>query len=606
MCGIAGIINFNNSPREEDLLLMMKKIKHRGPDDEGVLLDGNIALGHVRLSIQDLSKAGHQPMFCDENRYAIIFNGEIYNFIELREELKSKYEFVTSTDTEVILAAYKTWGKECLDKFNGDWAFVIYDTKTKELFGARDRYGIKPFYYYKDEDQLILASEMKAIIPLLKNRIPNDKLIYEYLLYNRTDQSHETFFKNVIKLKHGHYFTIKGKELIVEKWYDLNEKLKNPVSMDPTKYRELLKKAVEIRLRSDVPLGVSLSGGIDSSSITSVVYNDFHQKSIHTFSAIYGKGEWADESDFIDAYKTTLKNMHYTSPNAETFYNDFENFIEAQGEPIASIGPYAQYKVMELAQGNVTVTLDGQGADEQLAGYHYFFGSYYKELFTNFKWLRLIKEVTYYLTKHKSTEALKYMLFYLLPGSIQRKLGGKIYGYINDDFASKWEKVSTIGEDLYNPKTLNESLVDHFEYKLEHLLKWDDLNAMNFSIESRVPFLDHHLVEATLPASPKLKINKAETKYLLRESVKDILPEKIYKRRDKKGFSTPSDQWFRSSAFQKYITDVLDSESFKDRGYFNVKKCKENYLRHLKGEVNITKDIWKWINLEVWFRKFID
>ena len=193
MCGIAGIINFKDSPREEDLRLMMKKIKHRGPDDEGVLLDDNVALGHVRLSIQDLSAAGHQPMFCDENRYAIIFNGEIYNFIELREELKAKYNFVTSTDTEVILAAYKAWGKECLDKFNGDWAFVIYDNQTKEVFGARDRYGIKPFYYYKDEEQLILASEMKAIIPLLKKRTPNDRLIYEYLLYNRTDQSHETF-----------------------------------------------------------------------------------------------------------------------------------------------------------------------------------------------------------------------------------------------------------------------------------------------------------------------------------------------------------------------------------------------------------------------------
>lgn len=606
MCGITGIINFKNSPREEDLRLMMKNLKHRGPDDEGVLLDNNIALGHVRLSIQDLSEAGHQPMFCNDNRYAIIFNGEIYNFIELREELKAKYNFVTSTDTEVILASYKIWGKECLDKFNGDWAFVIYDTQTKEIFGARDRYGIKPFYYYKDENQLILASEMKAIIPLLKNRTPNDKLIYEYLLYNRTDQSHETFFENVIKLKHGHYLTIRGEELEVKQWYNLKEKLNNPPTMDPAKYRELLKNAVGIRLRSDVPLGVSLSGGIDSSSITSIVYDDFHEKNIHTFSAVYGKGEWADESDFIDAYNSTLKNMHFISPNADTFYSDFENFIEAQGEPIASIGPYAQYKVMQLAQGNVTVTLDGQGADEQLAGYHYFFGSYYKELLTSFKLLRLVREVIYYIKKHKSIDALKYMLFYLLPASIQRKLGGKIYGYINADFASKWEKKSTLGEDLYNPKTLNESLVDHFEFKLEHLLKWDDLNAMNFSIESRVPFLDHFLVEATLPLSPKLKIQKAETKYLLRESVKNILPEKIYKRRDKKGFSTPSDKWFRSPDFQKYITNLLDSDTFKERGYFNVKKCKENYQRHLNCEINIAKDIWKWINLEVWFRKFID
>lgn len=607
MCGIAGIINFKKDVNEESLHLMMQNIKHRGPDDEGVLLDGNVALGHVRLSIQDLSAAGHQPMFSDDKRLSIIFNGEIYNFIELKEELKEKgHKFNTSTDTEVILSAYKEWGKECLDRFNGDWAFVIYDSHTKELFGARDRFGIKPFYYYKDENNMIFASEMKAIIPLIKNKRPNDKLIYEYLLYNRTDQSHETFFKNIIKLKHGHYFTLKEDILSVKKWYDLKQSVKNKTSLSPKRYRELLKNAINIRLRSDVALGVSLSGGIDSSSITSVVYHDLDRKDIHTFSAIYGKNEWADESEFIDPYNNSLNNMHFTSPSAETFYNDFESFIIAQGEPISSIGPYAQYKVMELAKGNVTVTLDGQGADEQLAGYHYFFGSYFKELFTNIKLFRLTKEVFYYLIKHKSFEAIKYMLFYLSPNYIKRKLGGKVYGYVDDAFASKWEKISTLGEDLYSPKSLNDSLMDHFEYKLEHLLKWDDLNAMNFSIESRVPFLDHHLVEATLPLNPNFKINNAETKYILRESVKDIIPLKVYTRRDKKGFSTPSDDWFRSSKFKKYITDMLESEKFITRGYFDAKKCKENYNRHLKGEINISKDIWKWINLEVWFKKFID
>ena len=182
MCGIAGIIDFNDSLNVENLYLMMEKIKHRGPDDEGVFVDNNVALGHVRLSILDLSEAGHQPMFSNDKRLSIIFNGEIYNFIELKEELKEKgHKFNTSTDTEVILSAYKEWGKECLHRFNGDWAFVIYDSHTRELFGARDRFGIKPFYYYKDENNMIFASEMKAIIPLIKNKRPNDKLIYEYL-----------------------------------------------------------------------------------------------------------------------------------------------------------------------------------------------------------------------------------------------------------------------------------------------------------------------------------------------------------------------------------------------------------------------------------------
>tara|TARA_Y100001954_G_scaffold236813_1_gene298576 strand:- start:1028 stop:2857 length:1830 start_codon:yes stop_codon:yes gene_type:complete len=609
MCGIAGLIDFKNEENinENNLRLMMKKIKHRGPDDEGIYKDKNIALGHVRLSILDLSKAGHQPMFCNDKRYVITFNGEIYNYIELKQELKNiGYVFYSMTDTEVILAAYKEWGKDCLKKFNGDWAFVIYDTKKKEVFGARDRFGIKPFYYYKKNSNIIFASELKAIIPLIKNKSVNEKLIYEYLFYNRTDHSNETFFKDVYKLKHGHYFTISENNFCEHKWYELRKNLSNDNNINFKDYRKVLQDAVKIRLRSDVPVGVSLSGGIDSSAITSIVFHDFGKKNLHTFSAIYEKGTWADESDFINSYKNNLKNMHFTSPNAQTFFNDFKNFIIAQGEPISSIGPYAQFKVMQIAKKEVTVTLDGQGADEQLAGYHYFFGSYYKELISNFNLVTLIKEVFIYIYKHKSIESIKFLIYYLLPSFLKRKVGENLNSYINNSFAEKWNKQSTLEKDLFNPKSLNESLIDHFEYKLEHLLKWDDLNSMNFSVESRVPFLDHNVVETTLPLISKLKIYKAETKYILREAVKDILPPKIYSRKDKKGFSTPSDEWFRSDKFQIYINEMLNSKSFAKRGIFDVDKCKTDYIRHINGDINITKYIWQWINLEVWFKKFID
>jgi len=606
MCGITGIINFNEKTVDENQIrLMMNKIKHRGPDDEGLLIKENFGLGHVRLSIQDLTMAGHQPMFSNDNRFCIIFNGEIYNFIELRKELESMYTFKTKTDTEVILAAYLQWGEKCLDRFNGDWAFVIYDQVKQEFFGARDRYGIKPFYYYLDDNRLIFASEIKAIIPLLNERKPNNKLIYEYLVYNRTDQSHETFFENVFKLKHGHYFKIENNQFHIKQWYNLTDKIQN-INLSFEEYREEIRSSINLRLRSDVPVGVSLSGGIDSSTITSLVYHDLGLKSIKTFSAVYGKEQWADESDFIDEYEKELENMFFTTPSAESFYNDFRSFIYAQGEPLASIGPYAQYKVMELAKGNVVVTLDGQGADEMLAGYHYFFSGYFKELITKLKFGTLSKELYYYLRKHQSFYAMKYLGFYFLPQSLKGSIGSKIYGNINADFAKEWNSISTIGSDLYNPETLNKSLLQHFEFKLEHLLKWDDLNAMNFSIESRVPFLDHNLVEKTLSLPPEMKINNAETKYILRESVKDILPPKIYNRRDKKGFSTPSDQWFRSSQFKEFIIDMLNSSTFQNRSYFNIIQCKTKYEQHLKGNIDITKDIWKWINLEVWFREFID
>ncbi len=606
MCGIAGVVNFKESVDVNHLHQMMNIIKHRGPDDEGFYVDNNISIGHVRLSIIDLSKRGHQPMFSNDNRYVISFNGEIYNYIELKEELSSEYKFVTSTDTEVILASYIKWGKNCLNKFNGDWSFVIYDTKTKEIFGARDRYGIKPFYYYKDEFKMIFSSEIKAIIPMIDKKTPNEKLIFEYLLYNRTDQSQETFFKDIFKLKHGHYFTLNGDEIKFYNWYNLKEKIKENKKTTNKEYRSLLNNSVKIRLRSDVPLGISLSGGIDSSALTSLVFHDFNRSKLQTFSATYEKGTWADESEFVDCYKNLIKNMHYITPDADSFYKDFEKFIYTQGEPVASIGPYAQFKVMELASNKVKVTLDGQGADELLAGYHYFFGSYFKELLYNFKFLTLFSEVFCYLSKHRSLDAIKFMLFYIMPKNLKTLSAGKISPYIKKDFIKKWKDVSTIEMDLYSPKSLNDSLIDHFEYKLEHLLKWDDLNSMNFSIESRVPFMDHNLVEATLALAPNYKITNATTKYILRESIKDILPEKIYNRIDKKGFSTPSDEWFKSDKFKKYINNLLNSNSFKKRGFFNVDQCKSMYANHVKGQTNATKDIWKWINLELWFRKYID
>lgn len=605
MCGISGIINYNQKPVQEyDIRLMILKMKHRGPDDEGVFVDNNIGLGFVRLSILDLSPAGHQPMFSHDGRYVIVFNGEVYNYIEIREELKNKFQFTTGTDTEVILAAYQEWGEKCLDKFNGMFSFVIYDSQTKEIFGARDRYGIKPFYYFQNNERFIFASEIKSILPLIE-RQANDKIIYDYLLFNRTDHTEETFFKNIKKLQHGHYFRIINGEIDFHKWYNLSEKINNK-TVSPEEYRKLFKDSLKLRLRADVPIGVSLSGGIDSSSIVASLINDFELHDLNTFSAVYGKDEPTDESEFIDEFKKTVKNMHFIYPNADSFYKDFDSFIDAHNEPVPDIGPYAQYKVMELAAKDVTVTLDGQGADEQLAGYHYFFGSYYVELLKQFRLTKFISENIHYFKKHKSLEALKYFLYYLLPSSIQNKISSTLFPSISKALLRANRSNLEINKMLYNPKSLNESLIQHFEFKLEHLLRWEDLNAMHFSIESRVPFLDYRLVEATLSTPSNQKIYQGETKHLLREALSDILPAKITNRKDKKGFSNPRDKWFRSEKFQKYIFELINSGSFKKRGYFDSAIANKQYKKHLKNEIDISKEIWKWINLEVWFRKFID
>jgi asparagine synthase (glutamine-hydrolysing) len=607
MCGIAGIINlFDKKVDSSEIKTMLTKIKHRGPDDEGLFIKDNVGLGHVRLSIIDLSSAGHQPMFSNDGRYLIIFNGEIYNYLELKAELENKYLFKSKTDTEVLLAAYITWGEDCLSKLNGDFSFVIYDTQEKNVFGARDRFGIKPFYYHQDADRFVFASEIKAILPLLREVLPNNKSIFEYLVYNRCDQSNETFFSSIFKLPHGHSFTIKEKQVKIKKWYHLAESLHSPKPISPEEYRQELQKSVKLRLRSDVPIGVCLSGGIDSSTLTSMLYSDFNIKDLQTFSATFEKGHWADESSYINAYKGTLNNMHFVTPTGDSFYNEFNEFITSQCEPMPSVSPYAQYKVMQIAKGNVVVTLDGQGADEMLGGYTYFYGSYFKELLKSLRLITLVKEVAAYNKKNISKEAFTFFMYYLLPVDVKKYVGRKKYGSLMPDFYAAHAKKSTISEDLYNPNTLHESFLQHFEYKLEHLLKWDDLNSMSFSIESRVPFLDHNLVETTLSIPTNLLINDGVSKYILREAVKDILPPQIYNRFDKKGFETPSDEWFRANPFKNYIYEMLDSPRFQNRGYFDVKDCKLKYQKHLDRKANLSNEIWKWINLEIWFQNFID
>ncbi len=614
MCGICGILNFDQQKVDESLVSkMMQEMKHRGPDDDGIFIDENVGLGYVRLSIIDLSSAGHQPMLDNTGRYVMIFNGEIYNYIELREELKNQYQFKTQTDSEVLLAAYIIWGEWCLDKLNGMFSFVIYDNINKTIFAARDRFGVKPFYYYYNEDQFIFASEIQPILKVLKTKPePDNHSIYDFLVFNRSDQTNATFFKDIKKLQHGNklFIDLKNKKtynkLQINTWYDLRTKVKlaDPF-IDAEEFREYLISSVKFRLRSDVPVGVCLSGGLDSSSLVSIMLKIFETKNLHTFSAVYGKGKSGDESYFIDLYKSQLDNMHYTTPTSESLLSDLDEFIKVHPEPIPTTSPYAQYKVMEAAKGNVVVLLDGQGADEELAGYHYFFGIYFKELLRKLKFGLLGKEMYEYYFKHHSFYGIKSFFYFAMPNFIKNAIPTIRKDCLNAEFSNNFH-TNTVNELIYDSKTLNEALLDHFEYKLEHLLKWEDLNSMHFSIEARVPFLDYRLVEKVLALSSNMLIKDGTTKYIFREAMKDLLPEEIRTRKDKIGFSTPQDDWFRTPDWQIKINEVLKSQSFCNRNYINPVKANELYKQHLEGSINISKEIWKWIHLEYWFREYID
>lgn len=616
MCGICGIIRFDNKPiQEAPIRNMMRIMKHRGPDDEGVFLENNLGLGFVRLSIIDLTSAGHQPMFSNDERYVMVFNGEIFNYIELRKELEKKgIVFHTQTDSEVLLNAYIIWGEECMNRFNGMWAFVIYDKLEKKIFGARDRYGIKPFYYLNTSEYFAFASEIPPLLSLLNQKPkPDYQSIFDFLVFNRTDQTERTFFDEIKKLQHAHSISFSAQSSIfnlqssIKKWYDLRERVASTKGFsDPKEFLELFSSAIGLRLRSDVPVGVCLSGGLDSSSIVSILLKDYNKRDLNTFSAVYSKGQAADETQYINEYKPFLNNMFLITPSVETLQTDLTCLIKAHAEPFPTTSPYAQFKVMELAKGKVVVTLDGQGADEELAGYHYFFGFFFKDLLKQGQLGKLSTEMIQYLFKHHSLYGLKNFLFFLLPVKIKTGLRVKEKGYLNIEFVEKYKNYNSIAGNLYNSGSLNDALIDHFEYKLEHLLKWEDRNSMWFSIEARVPFLDYRLVEKTLATPGDMIIKNGITKSLLRQSMLGILPENIRIRKDKIGFETPQDEWFRIPEWNKLISDILNSRSFAERGLVNPKAALAILKDHLSGKKDFSKEIWKWLHLELWFREFID
>lgn len=615
MCGINGRINLNGKVYQEtDIRPMMTKMHHRGPDDIGIFLNPGLAFGFVRLSIIDLSPAGHQPFQSPDERYTMVFNGEIFNYVELKEELIALgHQFLTKTDTEVLMHAYMHWGPNMLHRLNGMWALAIYDKEKQEVFAARDRYGIKPFYYSIINEELVFSSEIQSILEVFPSQKEADEsVLLDYLLFNRTEQSEFTFFKGIKKLTHGHSITIDLKkngqlEVHPHKWYDLEQRVAQSEGFKSAKeYRNSLNEAVKLRLRSDVPLGVCLSGGLDSSAIASVIMDNYHKKDLNTFSAVYDASFSGDESKFINLYRAKPGDRHYITPSAETLLEDLDRFIECHGEPLPSTGPYAQFKVMELAHKKVVVTIDGQGADEQLAGYHYFFGFYYKDLLKRWKLISLIKEMIAYTRIHKSLFAFKTFAFFLLPGKLRIKFKANDLSYIDKNFVRKFGEKSVVADNLYGSDSLRASLINHFEYKLEHLLKWEDRNSMFFSLEARVPFLDYRLVEKSLATRSNQIIKNGWTKYILREAMKGTLPEAIRLRVDKNGFMTPQDEWFRNPIWQMKILSIIESESFANRGLFQIETVKKLYQSHLKGEIQIAKEIWKWVHIELWFRKYID
>jgi asparagine synthase (glutamine-hydrolysing) len=589
MCGIFGIIDSNECIDILKLQKISKTLSHRGPDDEGFLLgivankfykpfkgdnspdavqlphistsnlSFNFALLHRRLSIIDLSSLGHQPMNYDD-RYWIVLNGEIYNYKEIRETLITKgYDFHSETDTEVVLVAFVEWGENCVNLFNGMWAFAIWDNKENSLFISRDRFGVKPLYYYYKNEKLIFCSEIKGIREYYSNINIRQDAITDYLQFGefRTGKNDNTFFEGVKQLEPGQNFVFRNKNIRTSKYWNLEIKLiSNSIANIIGDFKELFYDSIKLRLRSDVEVGACLSGGLDSSSIVSYASSKF-DKQFHTFSIIW-PGEQCDESEYIryvnEKYDTF---SHSFMPDLSNVLEVIDKVIWHQELPIPTGSILAQWFVMEKAKNtDIKVLLDGQGADEVLAGYPRFIKSFINEM--------LLKGNPHPMINN----------YALLR---QYKYSAKSFSAILRDLA-KYKFFRQLGE--RNFISLSEHQKDELEVNcIPTLLHYEDRNSMAHSVESRLPFLDYRLVEFLFTISSEQKIRNSRMKYILVESMQDFLPEPVYLRRDKIGFETPIEKYLELNKQyynydwkkDKLIEEYMVNNPFQRFNYQNKK-----------------------------------
>ncbi|SLM33138.1 Asparagine synthase (Glutamine-hydrolyzing) [Desulfamplus magnetovallimortis] len=566
MCGICGIFHKQKiiSGDIKNVKKMNMVLKHRGPDDEGIYEDHSCVLAHRRLSIIDLSSAGHQPFYSDDGRYVMVYNGEVYNYIELRKELiKTGWQFNTQTDTEVLLKAYQHYGEKCLHLFNGMFAFAIYDTHLNTLFLARDRVGIKPLYYSIKNSKLYFASEIKALwsIPELSLSV-NEQAVFDYIVFNRTDVFDETFYNEIKRIPCGYFAHFSEGKLNLNQWWNPEDYLKDSsedkLELDyiSEKVHDIFVSAVNFRMRSDVPVGTCLSGGLDSSILLGVLYK-YHNlsKDYPTFTASF-PGHPIDESAYIENLRIKYPfSSYFTFPNSDMAYSQLEEFVYMNDEPTTNPSFFSQYQVMKTAaQNHVTVLLDGQGGDENFAGYQYFHGFNLYDLLCKRDIKLFLIELLKSIKRKQHISAYQTFVFQILPDVIRKKMLLRTLPYIKKDFFYNRINKSIIFNKFFDASDLNQSLVRHFQFKLEHLLRMEDRNSMAFSLEARVPYLDHRLIEFLLGVSPYLKIKDGETKYLQKKALSDYTTSEITNRKDKIGFGTPGEAWMKDIKWQK-ITD---------------------------------------------------
>lgn len=598
MCGISGIINklFVEADMKQ-LKKINSLIAHRGPDSEGFFIDGNVGLAHRRLSIIDISAQGHQPMSAFEN-YIITYNGEIYNYVELRAELEAAgYKFKSQTDTEVIIASYDYWGEKCLSKFNGMWALAILDQKKKQIFIARDRFGIKPIYYTETATQFIFGSEIKQLLRSDGGpNVVNIDILLESMLTHIDNHTNETYFKNVYSFPAGHYmiYNLETNQKYLNSYYVLkvNPLYKNLKEEEATKmFGEIFQDAIHLRLRSDVKVGTCLSGGLDSSAISTIAAKKYNSESIDKFIAINAKStdHSNDESNFAKtvAINSTL-DLRIVTPSYEDFLKTIDEVIYTQEEPFGSPSMFMGWHVFQEAKRlNCTVMLNGQGGDEILLGYERYFSStlslknpikFIREIFNQSRNSRLsfFKTLFYFFYFKNSTIRIM---------RLKNKTLVKKYFRLDKyfDFVKKSTKSFNDITEL--------QILEITKMQLPHLLRYEDRNSMRHSIETRLPFLDYRLVELSLSLPLNLKIQNGWTKLILRKFVNDLLPKSVVWRKNKFGFEAPEKIWLKNY-HQSMIAEIQQSCLLAH--FCNVQEITKKF-----NKLSL-KDRWMYFNIARW------
>ena len=599
MCGIFAAINGNGSFNEEEINLFQNHlscISHRGPDSTGfktmsVLNNKDVFLGHKRLSIIDLDEEANQPMQVDH--CTIIFNGEIFNYIELKEELvKSGVTFKTKSDTEVILKVYQKWGTKGFDKLNGMWAFIIVDQVTKKIIISRDRFSIKPLYYLNVKGNYYFASEIKQLLPFLEKKEINKEILYSFLNQGLLDYNNDTFFTQIKKIppRHNLIINLSGYTFLYEKYWQFQPDACNEEKYAIEKFHELFYESIRLRLRSDVPIGSLLSGGLDSSAIT-LVANELSGHNFESFSMISKEKEFSEEK-YIDLFlkKTGIKNTKVLF-EPDMVLKDIDTVLSIQDEPFGSFSIIAQYNIFKQIKEatDIIVLLSGQGGDEALMGYNKYF-------FFNLK--NKINRKRYF-------EAARQIFTSIIYRTVLTNIHWGHAGRYRMNNHKKYLLMNYPNINIGSGKDLIERQISDFErFSIPALAHYEDRNSMKFSLEVRHPFLDHRLVNFSLGVSEDLKIKNGWTKYLLRRSI-DGLPKSIRWRRDKQGFTTPDEKWMKDD-LRDLITNTFDRSILDEMGLIDSKSYLSHYNKFVKGDPRVYyNDLFRVYICELWAKKYM-